>query len=84
MDGNANKNMADESCVHPDTNHDTAAPDDRGKPAWWRVDLGANYDVYEVRIHNRDMAQCNCFDSLLCFMVYSHQANAKATLLTYG
>ena len=27
------------------------------QPAWWKVDLGASYDVYQVRIVNRDLGQ---------------------------
>ena len=27
------------------------------QPAWWRVDLGAAYDVYQVVIVNRDLGQ---------------------------
>ncbi len=30
-----------------------AAPEDVNQPAWWRVDLGTEYDVYQVVIHNR-------------------------------
>ena len=30
------------------------------EPAWWRVDLGALYDVYEVVIVNRDIFQGIC------------------------
>ena len=30
---------------------------DRNQPAWWKVDLGASYDVYQVVITNRDGAR---------------------------
>ena len=33
------------------------------QPAWWRVDLGASYDVYQVRIVNRDLGQGEFFVS---------------------
>ena len=37
---------------------------ERNQPAWWRVDLGASYDVYQVIITNRDQQQGNiCFQS---------------------
>ena len=58
VDGDTSPEMKEGgSCVHPDA-HKTAAPEDRNEPAWWRVDLGASYDVYEVKIHNRDSFQC--------------------------
>ena len=55
VDGNTNPDMADLSCVHPDT---SGLPEpEKNQPAWWRVDLGADYDVYEVIIVNRDQFQ---------------------------
>ena len=29
------------------------------QPAWWRVDLGASYDVYQVVIFNRETQKRN-------------------------
>ena len=47
-----------------DTRDHTAAPEDRNKPAWWRVDLGDFYDVYVVKIYNRDQNLGKCFHFL--------------------
>ena len=57
MDGNFTDdgdevNIGD-SCVHPDTLKVSLLDEDRNRPAWWRVDLGREYDVYEVVIYNR-------------------------------
>ena len=37
------------------TDSSSLTPPDQ--PAWWRVDLGSQYDVYTVVIYNRDRNQ---------------------------
>ena len=48
VDGNNNTAVNLGSCAHPDTSMLGY------QPAWWRVDLGEDYDVYKVKIVNRD------------------------------
>ena len=40
---------------HADTS--TLSGEEQNLPAWWRVDLGTSYDVYQVVIVNRDYAR---------------------------
>ena len=50
---------------------------DRILPAWWRVDLGTSYDVYQVVIVNRDVVQCN-----ICINHSSRQRSHELVMLT--
>ncbi len=57
VNGNSNSDISLGNCAHPDTTSTSASPEDLGGPAWWRVDLEREYDVYEVVIHNRNNYQ---------------------------
>ena len=52
VDGINNPVMSGGSCAHPDTSG--LSGEERNQPAWWRVDLGASYDIYKVLIVNRE------------------------------
>ena len=52
-----NVKIAQNNVFHPDTSR--LLGDDRNQPAWWRVDLGASYEVYQVIIVNRNQNQGN-------------------------
>ena len=56
VDGNTNTEMNEGNCAHPDTRELYGA--ESNEPAWWRVDLGASYDVYQVEVVNRNSNQC--------------------------
>ena len=43
---------------HTDTS--LLSGEQRFQPAWWRVDLGASYDVYQVIIVNRNYFRGKC------------------------
>ena len=59
VDGDRNPSFKDESCVHTDTLK--LSGENYNKSAWWQVDLGASYDVYEVIITNRNVYRGNIF-----------------------
>ena len=44
--------------------------EDYNQSAWWQVDLGASYDVYEVIITNRNYFQGNIFVSARSICMY--------------
>ena len=67
VDGNTDSSMDAESCVHPDTR--LLSGDLYNKPAWWRVDLGASYDVYQIVVVNRNVnrGKLSCSSSVSSF-----------------
>ena len=69
VDGNNNPKMNAESCVHPDTSF--LSGQERNQPAWWRVDLGASYDIYQVLVTNREMSQGNSVIHKVCPLLTS-------------
>ena len=48
-------NVVEQNWFHTDTSR--LSGEERDKPAWWRVDLGASFDVYQVVITNRNYAR---------------------------